>query len=407
MLREDNPDGLPAEGEENMEIRLITGKERFDARVISTVAFHMRMEDPEKARKESEEENLQHWGAFDEDGTLMAHMINHQFISSLDGTPVRNGGIGGVSTLPEYRMEGAVKEIFRKLLPQAYADGEVISTLYPFSHAFYRKFGYETVCWKNVYEFSPTVLKGYVFTGKAVLWKPGDPAGKWTELYNLFAANYNLAITRDDKRMLEEHLKGEYYKDRKFCYMLYDGERPVAYLIFQDIRHDPMAILDVQDLAWSGTEGFRAILGFLSRFSADYGTIRLFLPRDIELMSLIRSPLAYEIGKSTEQNYMIRVVNAVKALEAMKKPEGCSFVIRVRDELIPENDGTWKVSREGVAPTEDEPDLSVSEKALGQLISGAVSLSEALYREDTVVYKNREMLERVFIRKPILVEDHF
>ena len=389
-----------------MEVRLLQGKEKFEARLIATVCFHGRMEDPEKARQESEQETDQHWGAFHGDGTLTAQIINNQFISNLDGRQVRNGGIGAVSTLPEYRMEGGVKEIFKALLPYAYADGEVISTLYPFSHAFYRKFGYETVCWKNEYEFSPTVLKGYAFTGKSLLWKTGDPAGEWTELYNRFASGYNLAILRDDKRM-EEHLKGEYYKDRKFCYMLYEHDRPAAYLIFQDIRHDPAAILEVRDLAWDGPGGFRAILGFLARFSADYGTIRLFLPRDIELLNLIRSPQAYDIRKTSDQAYMIRVVNAVKALEAMKKPAGCSFVIRVSDDLIPENNGTWKVTPEGVAPTEEEPDLDVSERALGQLVSGAVSLAEALYREDTAVHGNREALEKVFVRKPILVEDHF
>ena len=389
-----------------MEVRLLSGEERFRARMIATVAFHGRMEDPEKTRQESEKETQQHWGAFREDGTLMAHMINHQFLSRLDGKLVRNGGIGAVSTLPEYRMEGAVREIFRKQLPHAYADGEVISTLYPFSHAFYRKFGYETVCWKNVYEFSPQVLKGYAFRGEAKLWKQDDPVDEWTALYRQFTAGYNLAIDRDDKRMAE-HLKGEYYKDRKFCYMLTEGGQPVAYLIFQDIRHDPAAILEAQDLAWNGPKGFRAILGFLARFSADYGTIRLFLPRDIELLSLIRSPLAYDIRKTTEQNYMIRVVNAERVLEAMRKPADCSFVIRVSDELISENNGAWKVTAGGAVPTEAEPDLCVSEKALGQLAAGAVSLTEALFREDTAVLKNREMLERVFIRKPILVEDHY
>ena len=389
-----------------MEIRLLSGEERFQARLIATVAFHMRMEDPEKAREESVQETCQHWGAFHEDGTLTAAMINHQFISRLDGTPVRNGGIGGVSTLPEYRMEGGIREIFLKLLPHAYADGEVISTLYPFSHSFYRKFGYETVCWKNVYEFAPAVLKGYAFHGKAKLWKQGDPVNEWTELYNRFASSFNLAISRDDERM-EKHLKGEYYKDRKFCYLLYEDGRPIAYLIFQDVRHDPQAILEVKNLAWEGRGGFLAVLGFLARFSADYGTIRLFLPRDVELMSLIRSPLAYDIQKTTEQNYMVRVVNAVKALEAIRKPEGCSFVIRVSDELIPENSGVWQVTGDGVCPSDLEPDLSVSEKALGQLVTGAVSLSEALYRDDTVVMKNQETLEQIFVRKPILVEDHF
>ena len=389
-----------------MEIRLLSGEERFQARLIATVAFHQRMEDPEKARQESEKETCQQWGAFHEDGTLMAQIINNQYMSWLDGTLVRNGGIGAVSTLPEYRMEGAVKEIFKVLLAHAYTDGEVISTLYPFSHAFYRKFGYETVCWKNVYEFSPAVLRGYAFYGEASLWKQGMPVSGWTELYNRFASSYNLAISRDDRAM-GERLKGEYYKDRKFCYMLHENGKPVAYLIFQDIRHDPQAILDVQDLAWDGPGGLRAILGFLARFSADYGSIRLFLPRDIELLSLIRSPLAYDIQKTTEQSYMIRVVNAARVLETMKKPAGTSFVIRVLDDLLPENNGTWKVTSDAVSPTEEEPDLTVTEKALGQLVSGAVSLSEALYREDTVVTKNRETLDRVFVRKPILVEDHF
>ena len=389
-----------------MEIRLLSGEERFQARLIATVAFHQRMEDPEKARQESEKETCQQWGAFHEDGTLMAQIINNQYMSWLDGTLVRNGGIGAVSTLPEYRMEGAVKEIFKVLLAHAFTDGEVISTLYPFSHAFYRKFGYETVCWKNIYEFSPAVLRGYAFYGEASLWKQGMPVSGWTELYNRFASSYNLAISRDDRAM-GERLKGEYYKDRKFCYMLHENGKPVAYLIFQDIRHDPQAILDVQDLAWDGPGGLRAILGFLARFSADYGSIRLFLPRDIELLSLIRSPLAYDIRKSTEQSYMIRVVNAERALETMKKPAGTSFVVRITDELIPENNGTWKVTSDAVSPTEEEPDLTVTEKALGQLVSGAVSLSEALYREDTVVTKNRETLDRIFVRKPILVEDHF
>ena len=389
-----------------MEIRLLSGEERFQARLIATVAFHQRMEDPEKAKQESEKETSQHWGAFHEDGTLMAHIINNQYMSWLDGTLVRNGGIGAVSTLPEYRMEGAVREIFKALLAHAYSDGEVISTLYPFSHAFYRKFGYETVCWKNIYEFRPAVLRGYAFSGEARLWKQGMPVSGWTELYNRFASSYNLAIFRDDRSM-GDLLKGEYYKDRKFCYMLHENGKPAAYLVFQDIRHDPQAILDVQDLAWDGPRGLQAILGFLARFSADYGSIRLFLPRDIELLSLIRSPLAYDIRKTTEQSYMIRVIHAAKALETMKKPAGTCFVIRVTDDLIPENNGIWKVTTGGVSPTGEEPDLTVTEKALGQLVSGAVSLSEALYRDDTVVIKNRETLDRVFVRKPILVEDHF
>ena len=390
-----------------MEVRQLKPEEHFEANLISTVAFHMKMEDPDKNREESKKSLDEDWGAFSEDGTIMARIINNHYDTRLDGQRIRNGGIGAVSTLPEYRNTGAVKAIFEKLIPEACRNGEIISTLYPFNHAFYRKFGYETVRWRDHYEFVPAVLSGYRFSGNAELWKPGDPVEEYTALYNRFADGFNLAMYRDDKMMLDI-IKGEYYKDRKFCYLLRENGKAVAYLIFQDVRHDPAAILEVKDLAWEGREGFLAILGFLARFTADYGTIRLFLPSCLQLLSVIQTPRAYEIQQTAVQNYMIRAVNAKRLLEIIKKPEDSRFVIRVEGDMqIPENNGTWAVCGSSAEPTEETPDLTVSIQALGQMAAGAVSLAEAMYRPDVKVTGNQAVLEKVFVRKPILVEDHF
>ena len=390
-----------------MEVRKLKPEEHFEANLISTVAFHMKMEDPEKNREESLKSQDEDWGAFSDDGKIMARIINNHYESRLDGQRVRNGGIGAVSTLPEYRNTGAVKAIFEELIPEARRNGEIISTLYPFNHAFYRKFGYETVRWRDHYEFAPAVLKGYRFSGTAELWKPGDPVGEYTALYNRFADGFNLAMYRDDEMMLKL-IRGEYYKDRKFCYLLRENGKTVAYLIFQDIRNDPAAILNVQDLAWDGREGFLAILGFLGRFTADYGTIRMFLPSCLQLLSVIQTPMAYEIQQTATQGYMIRAVNVKRLLEIIKKPDDSRFVIRVEgDAQIPENNGTWAVSGGSAELTDEAPDLTVSVQALGQMAAGAVDLAEALYRPDVAVAGNRAVLEKVFVRKPILVEDHF
>ena len=391
-----------------MKVRRLEAQERFEANLISTVAFHMRMEDPEKSREESLKETVEDWGAFSEDGKIMARIINNRYQSWLDGQLIVNGGIGAVSTLPEYRDTGAIRAIFSRLIPEAYRNGEVISTLFPFNHAFYRKFGYETVRWRNDYEFEPAVLRQYSFSGVAELWKPGDPVSEYTALYNRFAAGFNLAIHRDDDRMLRKHLQGEYYKDRKFGYLLRENGNPVAYLIFQDIRHDPAAILSVLDLAWEGRDGLNAILGFLSRFTADYGTIRLFLPNSLELFSVIRSPLAYNISQIARQGYMIRVIHAQRLLEIIQKPDDRRFVIRIEgDDLIPENNGTWEVRGSHAVPTDQEPDLTVSIQAFGQLACGSVNLSEALYRPDVTLFRNESVLKQIFVRKPVLVEDNF
>ena len=390
-----------------MEVRLLKPEEHFEANLISTVAFHMKMEDPEKNREESLKSQDEDWGAFSEDGKVMARIINNHYETRLDGQRVRNGGIGAVSTLPEYRNTGAVKAIFEKLIPEAYRNGEIISALYPFNHAFYRKFGYETVRWQDHYEFVPAVLSGYRFSGDAELWKPGDPVSEYTALYNRFADSFNLAMYRDDKMMLDL-IKGEYYKDRNFCYLLKENGKTVAYLIFQDVRNDPAAILTVKDIAWDGKAGFYAILGFLARFTADYGTIRMFLPSCLQLLSVIQTPRAYDIQQTATQSYMVRAMNVKRILEIIKKPDDSQFVIRVEgDALIPENNGTWKVCGNSIEQTEETPDLTVSIQAFGQMAVGAVSLAEAMYRPDVTVSGNEAVLEKVFVRKPILVEDHF
>lgn len=390
-----------------MQIRKIKGDERFEARLISAVAFHESIEDIEKAKKETEEQTDEDWGAFSDEGKLMARIINNHFTTFFDGNLISNGGIGAVSTLPEYRATGAVKAIFRELLPQVYRDGEVISTLYPFNHAFYRKVGYETISWQNEYTFAPGVLQNYRFGGEAVLWKPGDSVKEYTDLYNRFASSYNLAAQRTEESMYKAHVKGEYYKDRKFCYLLKEDKEAVAYVIFKDQKTDSEAELFVQDLAWIGRKGFLAILGFLARFSADYGTIKLFFPSDLDLFSVIQSPRAYDIQKTGIQAYMARVINARELLSLMKKPDEEAFVIKVTDDIIQENNKTWKVAGKEVTLTDASPDLIVSEKALAQLALGSVSLTEAMYREDVEVCANTELLKRIFVRKPILIEEHF
>ena len=118
--------------------------------------------------------------------------------------------------------------------------------------------------------------------------------------------------------------------------------------------------------------------------------------------------MAYDVSQTAAQDYMIRVINAQRLLEIIRKPMDVSFVIRVEgDPLIAANNGTWAVQGGRVTDTEKSPDLTVSIQALGQLCAGSVSLSEALYRPDVIVSNNEAILRRVFVRKPVLVEDHF
>ena len=404
-----------------MQVRRLQGSEKFDAYLISSYCFHSRIDDVEKDREWVEKEELEDWGAFTEDGILAARIINNHYKFYVDAVPVKAGGIGAVSTLPEFREEGAVREIFRELLPACYQRGEVISLLYPFNHAFYRKQGYEVVTYQNNYELSPYVLSRYRFDGRVTRWNPGESVEEYLRIYNSFAKNFNLAMPRDEKSMLE-HMKVEkLYQERKFSYLFSKDGENIAYLIFTDIRHDPAAILHVEECAWTSREGFEAILGFLGRFTADYGNIQLLLPGGIDLLRVIESPRSYEIHKTTRQDLMVRVINAGKLLEVIRKPVDCDFTVEVKDELIPDNNGVWRVTADRVEecsgkaakePVEQydgkaSADLVVSPGALGQLAVGSISLDEAMLRRDVEVLGKEEMLRRVFVEKRIYLGEHF
>ena len=390
-----------------MNIRKLGKNELFDAYLISAYCFHMRVE-PESEREKIEAEKDENWGAFDDNGTLMARIINNRFSFYLDGTAVPAGGIGAVSTLPEYRDSGAVREMFKVLLPNAYHNGEVISTLYPFKHAFYRKAGYETVTYMNEYTFAPSVLSGYRFSGKVRKWNPGESTADFLAVYNAFAPKYNMAAERNEKIMLE-HMKVEKpYMDRKFSYIFENDGKPVAYLIFTDVRTDPAAVLKVEECAWTCRDGFYAILGFLARFEADYGEVKLLLPTGIDLLRIVQSPRAYDIKKETCQSFMVRVINAKRVLELIRKPAECDFTIAVSDDIIEENNGTYRVRGDGVRRIKDEQaDIEADVPALGQMAIGAVNFEEALLRRDVTVNANEGMLRKVFTEKGIFVGEHF
>ncbi|MBQ2031589.1 MAG: GNAT family N-acetyltransferase [Lachnospiraceae bacterium] len=404
-----------------MEVRKLTGEERFAAYLTSVYCFHMRVEDVEAKRERQLNATIEDWGAFDDNNTLMARIINNHYDFYVDGTAVKAGGIGAVSTLPEYRNSGAIRAIFQDLLPEAYANGEVISALYPFKHEFYRKFGYETVIGWSQYSLTPELLCRYRFDGTVTKWNPGDPVDDFMTVYNAFAPQYNLAHARTEEQMLE-HMKVEKeYIDRKFSYVLKQDGEPIAYVIFTDIKNDPDAILKVEECAWTCRDGFRAVLGFLARFEADYGTIEMRLPAGIDLLRIIVTPNAYAVKETVFPNFMVRVINAKKLLETIKKPGDCDFTIRITDEMIPENNRTYRVLSDRVetvgerfaaddvsaADTAPKADLEVNVRALGQLAIGALTMDEAMLRTDVTVYAKEEMLRRVFIPKKIYVVEHF
>ena len=396
-----------------MTIKKLEGKERFEAHKLFVYCFHQRVDNIENERQKQEAETQEDWGAFDDNNKLMARIINNHYDFYLDGQAVKTGGIGGVATYPEYRETGAIREIFKAILLEAYKNGEVLSTLYPFNHKFYRKFGYEVIPFRNEYKFHPNVLKDYHSLAndekcQVRRWQGEDDVSDFLNIYNSFASKFNLSAIRTEE-MMKEHLKFEKeYIYRKFSYIFSREGKPVAYLIFKYEFNPQAAVLKVEECAWTCRAGFNSILNFLSRFSADYGSIVLPLPKGLDLLKIIHAPNAYEIEKRTCQHFMVRVMNVKKLFEVIKKPADCDFTIKVIDDLIEENNLTLRILSEGIELTNvSKPDIELDIRALSQLAVGCSNLDEAALRPDVKINGNEEILKKVFTEKNILITESF
>ena len=177
--------------------------------------FHLSFEFPLTEEKTSEEMRRERaeapcgrfdrqygerWAALeDDDETMMSVLTATAYPMRFDGQAVPMRGIGGVSTLPAYRRRGAVRACLAAALRETAAQGAVFSYLYPFSTAFYSRFGYGLGCERTEFRLPVADRLPYPDTGgTASLVEKGRYVEDYRTVYEAFSARYNLMIARED-----------------------------------------------------------------------------------------------------------------------------------------------------------------------------------------------------------------
>ena len=332
-------------------------------------------------------------------------MVIHDFDTWFDGHLVKTTGVGGVATLPEARGQGGIRDIFAALLPAWRENDVVFSTLYPFSHVFYRKFGYELVQRGHEYTIPMESLKGFRCEHPVEM---VSDAESLKDMYRAFGSKQNLCICRKDSQW--DRVAKDPYKARQYTYRIGD----VAYVTFKPV--DPEGengyTLRCLDVVYRDEAALRSLLGFLYALRAQYCEVTIKLPASVPLMHMI--PECYNAHLEVSANGMGRIVNVPRALELMRYPNRSgAFSVQVTDDSLPVNTGCYlvhfaggqAVSVETIEGCED-PDLTVSVQVLAQLVLGALTVDEALYLEG-VQCVDPAPLRDVFVRKDIYFTDGF
>jgi len=350
------------------------------------------------------------YGAFlDDNSTLIASIFTHRRDSWYCGKALPTVGIGGVATLPEYRRHGAVRAIFREIFRIAPENKWATSYLFPFSYAYYRKFGYERLDMILRIKLPPSALETFERSTSAKLYT-GDKSmlSEILAIYTDYSKRYNMMFTRSAK---SRSYSDNPYESQKWTYVWYDKAGKASSYATVQLDEDE-GRLTVRELCYTNKEGLYGILGFLRMFD---GQVHEYLFKDLPVSSELDTVLRryIDVEYELESHTMGRVLLIEPLLKANAYPSPCSFRLRCEDNLD-FNRAVWEVNYDGKAvkvtrhPYESEYDLSAAIPSLSRImLCGGVDRETAEFMEGVTLTDTAEKVLGAFPKRRYHLHDTF
>ncbi|MDD3880800.1 MAG: GNAT family N-acetyltransferase [Eubacteriales bacterium] len=345
-------------------------------------------------------------GAF-ENGELAATVITHDFTCNFNGLRVKMGGVGGVACRPESKCKGYARVLLEKSLTAMYENGFVFSSLYPFSHEFYRNFGYEFAFSRRRCFITRETLADFRVKGSFVAMNDENEHYA-REVYDKFSASLDYSLVRGDK--LWGNFKPKKYSPMDYWYLYFsESGEPEGYIIAQNVQKDGNTF-SVKDFAYLTPCALRSILGFIGSFN-NHNNVVFDESGRMDMLMLLDEP--YNVKLEAAKSGMLRVVNVMKALSLLKAPcfDG-SVVIGTLDEQIPENSGSYEITAEKgkltVKICEKAAEITFTMPALAAAFSGLSDFDTLVMSSSGITGDTgNPMLRALFPDRVTYLNDHF
>lgn len=356
-----------------------------------------------------------HWAAYTDDGEMMSNFCVPFFDVQFDGNCCKMAGIGGVATLPQYRRQGGIRACFEAALTDMYEKGIHFSYLFPFSTAYYRKFGYECCVQKYQWVVDLQLLNPLKTGGSFRLAEKASPMTDAIRAVDeVWEAKYNMMVLHK----AEDYDWTEGFDPaakQEFTYVFFDREGcPKAYCTFKALSESDGRNLVCSRFCFTDKDGFHGLLELFKCLSADHRYAKFPTPAQPGLQYLMPE---WSLGAARWNLQascgMVRVINVKSVLEKAKYLGTGSAVIAVTDPQIPQNNGSFAVTfRDGravsVEKTDASPDVILTIPTFSALIAGVCDFDEAVPSFNGLnVLTDTPSLRQVFYRKPLMIVDYF
>ena len=320
----------------------------------------------------------------EEDGDLMSSLQLNQYKIKLNNNTYDTSYIVGVSTYPDARGKGYMKDMMDFSLNELYKKGQLVSLLMPIDYRLYRKYGYEH-CYDQIeYKLDINDLKQFKINGDFEKVKDIN-IKDMINIYNDFLIKNNGYIVRDENyyNNLFKEIKCEnghmyIHKDEN-----YDGY--IIYFIMEDTMF-------VREICYKNINALNSMLKFIFNHNTQC--------KKVTIRSSITDSIRYILPnlKTSEVNInpfmMGRIINIQGFIDSLKIK--CNNLdeayIGVVDNQIEQNNKVFKLKVEdnkvSAQETSERADITLSINNISQLAFSYITLDQVLFLNN--IEKNKK-----------------
>jgi len=258
-----------------------------------------------------------------------------ELISSLLCTPgpvymgeaaVPHSAVGGVGTIPEYRQKGYAGLLMSECVRLLRREGIYISSLWPFSYEYYRKFGWEIGAETRNYSAEAKVFLTVGDPDKA----RGATLEDFQQLqlaYDLWATNYNCLTQRSDtwwRRIIKMpdhlHLATE---PGLGVVVQWEGGHLVGYAGYEmKVNDEGVRSINVKEIMFFEPSVRRNMLALLATLIGPEERINFVAPLDDHFLHELPNPRL--VTTTVHPSFQFRVIDPEKAMLALQPMEHIS-----------------------------------------------------------------------------------
>lgn len=287
---------------------------------------------------------LKNWRLVRDGRNVVACLRRIEMGQFFGGRRVSLIGVAGVATAPESRGRGHARMLMESCVREMHKDGAALGGLYASTQALYRQSGFEQAGHRFVARIPVARLAiGPKKRNIVALTEADQP--RIVSCYQRFAPTHNGLLDRGEyiwKRIRER-------PDTKYLPYGVPGERGQldGYLFMAQAR-DPQTMrqeLILSDLVFHSADAARQLIAFLADFEPMADTL-VFTGGPLHPILTLLPQQRFEV--KLKEYWMLRIVNITKALQERGYSPAIrgSVVLRVTDDLIDANAGTWRLDVE-------------------------------------------------------------